>query len=80
MSNLTNISDYSKRYLYDKLKELEIGIPQKSSRMGPAPKGNSKPQRYTLGDEERASDNDSSSLSSTSSEEDSSRAAAALSG
>ena len=80
VSNLTGISDYSKRDLYNKLKEMEINIAQKSSRKGSAPQGISKSQQYTPEEEESLSSNDSSSLSSTSSEEETSGAAAAPSG
>ena len=82
VSNLTGITDYSKRDLYKKLKEMEINIStkQKSSITGSAPQGNSKPQQNTPEGEESLSYNDSSSLSSTSSEEEDSGAAVAPSG
>ena len=80
VSNLTGITDYSKRDLYNKLKEMEINTSQKSSRKGSAPQGISKPQQYTPEDEVSLSFNDSPSLSSTSSEEETSGAAAAPSG
>ena len=82
VSNLTGISDYSKRDLYNKLKELEINISakQKSSKTGSAPQAIFKPQQNTPEGEESLSDNDSSSLSSTSSEEEDSGFAAAPSG
>ena len=82
VSNLTGISDYSKRDLYNKLKEMEINISakQKSSITGSAPQGSSKPQQNTPEGEESLSDNDSSSLSLTSSEEEDSGAAVAPSG